>query len=520
MDGRAPIGLLDSVRMLSARDTAKIGVLTGLCAIFIDAVIAHGLFWDNDPYWTYWITKSFLITMVFTIGTAFLGAGVLQGLVITLVHTLILEVYYQWLAPVGLPQEPEWLDFNHLWVTGFPAHYLAILAGYLMAFWIFCRARLRAPVETGFEKAEPHAGGLVLSSMVAVAIILLISAVVTHLLLRGEFPGITYFVQHLLIGFVFIYIWSAFVGVGGWGWVIGALMLSLVWTAYGLYLGPTGLPEYVHYMGYSELWMRAFPGDLVSALIGLFAAIRLLPRLLPRHATLITALLVLLVSTSPRSEAKTMGLPANASAQGEAMQVFGANPYDPHHSVRASGEITIRVTEGGNRWSHVQNTDDVMLVAVFSGPSGDYRVVVDRAMPRHPHGLYTTWNGVVFDHPMHGDTGIGTAKLPLMRPDISLYGWGKVWRNGQLLSSMAPVHAMVTTKGPMRGIMLEVATENRDLQGTPDGYLTVMWLRIAALSMPRDVVQQREIIGWIALIGLTALFLALARQYEPVRQRL
>jgi hypothetical protein len=37
---------------LLAKDTVKFAVLVGLCAIFIDAVIAHGLFWDNDPYWT------------------------------------------------------------------------------------------------------------------------------------------------------------------------------------------------------------------------------------------------------------------------------------------------------------------------------------------------------------------------------------------------------------------------------------------------------------------------------------
>ena len=75
---------------LSIRGTAKFGVLTALCAIFIDAVIAHGLFWENDPYWTYWITKSFLIATVFIIGTAFLGIGLVQGLLITVVHTAIL----------------------------------------------------------------------------------------------------------------------------------------------------------------------------------------------------------------------------------------------------------------------------------------------------------------------------------------------------------------------------------------------------------------------------------------------
>lgn len=50
--------------MLTHKDTIKFGVLVGFAAIFIDAAIAHGLFWENDPYWTYWITKTFLITTV------------------------------------------------------------------------------------------------------------------------------------------------------------------------------------------------------------------------------------------------------------------------------------------------------------------------------------------------------------------------------------------------------------------------------------------------------------------------
>ncbi|NRP74965.1 hypothetical protein ILFOPFJJ_05888 [Ensifer psoraleae] len=81
--------------ILLAKDTVKFALLVGLPAIFIDAVIAHGLFWDKDPYWTYWITKSFLITSVFLFGTAFLGIGIRPGLILTAVHTAILEIYYQ-----------------------------------------------------------------------------------------------------------------------------------------------------------------------------------------------------------------------------------------------------------------------------------------------------------------------------------------------------------------------------------------------------------------------------------------
>ena len=137
--------------ILSPHDVLKFGILVGLSAIFIDASIAHGLFWDNDPYWTYWITKTFLITSVFTFGTAFLGVGIVPGAILTAVHTLILEIYYQWLAPVGLPQEPEWLDFNHLWITGVPAHYLAIFAGYLLALWLWRRNRVGVELDRAPE---------------------------------------------------------------------------------------------------------------------------------------------------------------------------------------------------------------------------------------------------------------------------------------------------------------------------------------------------------------------------------
>src|SRR2546423_7896216 len=77
------------------------GALVGLGAIFVDAVIAHGLFWDNDPYWTYWITKTFLIMTVFMVGVSLLGIGLWQGVAITAVHTVILTAYYDWFAPVG-----------------------------------------------------------------------------------------------------------------------------------------------------------------------------------------------------------------------------------------------------------------------------------------------------------------------------------------------------------------------------------------------------------------------------------
>lgn len=503
---------------LAARDTAKFGILTALAAIFIDAVIAHGLFWENDPYWTYWITKSFLIATVFIFGTAFLGIGIVQGMILTAVHTAILEIYYEWLAPIGLPQQPQWLDDNHLWVTGVPVHYLAILIGYLMALWIWRRAAPAAPREPAENRdTRATAAALAVSSLVAAVVVVLLSGIITNGLLMAEFPGITYFVQHLLIGFVFLYVWSAYVGMAGAGWPVGALMLALVWACYAIYLGPVGLPQEVHYLTHHQIWTRAFPGDLVAVLTGLFVTIRVLPRLSPRVAAY-TLLPFALIAVPDRSEAKPRGLHAAASASGPAHRVLGPNPVDLTSAQPVSGSIDIRVVEGGGRWSAVQAKDWVELAADFAAPDGRYRVLVDKVMPSHPLGKYTTWNGVSLNHEMHGETGIGTSKLPLMKPDISLYGWGKVWRNGELIAPMAPVHAMVTSKGAMTGVMLEVDTEEKTLAGIPDGYITVHWPNVSNLRMPRAMLRNVEIVGWIGLIGLTLLFGWLA-WHEERRQK-
>lgn len=500
--------------LLSARDVAKFGILVGLAAIFIDAIIAHGLFWDNDPYWTYWITKTFLITTVFTLGTAFFGVGLVQGLAITAVHTLILEIYYQWLAPVGLPQEPEWLDFNHLWTTGVPVHYLAIFAGYALALWIWRSAGPLARRDSDRREGDERrrsAKATALAALAATVVILVLDGIVTHALLFQRFPGITYFVQHLLVTFVFLYAWFAYMGEGASAWLVGALLLSLLWAAYAMYVGPTGLPEKVQYLGYEDLWLRAWPGALVAAGLGLWLTTRFVaPRIRGTGVALVLLVGGLSLVAPERAEAKAAD--ARAAASGEAMMVVGPNPVDMRSVRPAQGSIAVRVVEGGNRWSHVQNTDVVEVVANFASGGSRYRVEADRAMPRHPHGNYTTWNGVVFNHAMHGDTGIGTAALPKMAPEIALWGWGKVWRDGKLIAPMAAIHVMAAKAGPMPGVMLEVETEDKGLIDAPDGYLTVMWPRATAITLPEGVKRSRQIAGWVGLIGLALLFVWLAHR--------
>lgn len=209
------------------------------------------------------------------------------------------------------------------------------------------------------------------------------------------------------------------------------------------------------------------------------------------------------------------GLRASASGSGTVMVVSGDRPYDLARAHRGEGRIDVQTTDGGNRWSHLQNKDAMRVTAELTQGSDRISVVIDQPMPRHPHGRYTTWSGVVYEASQHGRTGIGTSELPLMQPEISLWGYAEVSLNGRVVAKGAPAHVMVTTHGEGKGIALDVAGEDRSLVGFRDGYLVALWPEIAAISMPEAEERNREYLGWAVLLALVLLFGWLAYN-EPV----
>ena len=100
MNASAPSaqGIAPTCVRLNASQFARFTALTALLAIFANAAIGHGLLWENDPYWTYWVTRTFLIATVFGLGTARFGIGASVGAGMTAVHTIVLTVYY-WIFP-------------------------------------------------------------------------------------------------------------------------------------------------------------------------------------------------------------------------------------------------------------------------------------------------------------------------------------------------------------------------------------------------------------------------------------
>jgi hypothetical protein len=256
-----------SAHRLTGREVIEFGALVGLLGIFYDAALAHGLFWENDPYWTYWVTKTFLITTVFSLSTAFFGIGLVQGALTTVVHTAILEAYYQFLSPIGLPREPQWLSFDHLWITGVPVHYGVIFAGYATGLWLW----RRRPVVAAMWQASPRRLGTF--ALLATMLVVALDGLIVQWLILGENPGLTYFVTRALIA-VPVFLWlAAYVGLDQVGVVAGAVLLAMAWTTYGMYLGPRGLPwGEITFAGYETLWLRSFPGQVVSMLLGTWLA--------------------------------------------------------------------------------------------------------------------------------------------------------------------------------------------------------------------------------------------------------
>ena len=449
---------MPEIAQISYKKTVSFGLLVGVTAIFIDASIAHGLWWENDPYWTYWVTKTFLITAIFIVGTSLLGIGKKPGLIITAIHTLILEIYYQWLSPVGLPQEPVWLSFRDLWFPGFIVHFLAIYAGYQIALWFWMRNQ-KGEILDGTSK-----GKVFKWTVSATWFILFLDGFITQGILLRSFPGITFFIQHLLIIYVFINLWNAYVGFYRGGTVMAALLLALLLTTYSMYLAPQGLPSSIpSYLGYSDLWLKSFPGTFISALIALWLLLRYNAiDMVRKMSTKIAALAILTSLLIPQTASALEELKASASASGSARMVKGDNPFNMESAIDGQGSIQIETTDIGNRWSHIQNIDSMYVSSTFNFDNNNYSIKIQNPMTRHPLG-YTTWMGVAYQEEMHGNSGVGS-------------------------------------------IMLEINTEDKGLIQTPDGYLHIFWENVDRITMPKMESTRREAVGWIILIALNVLF--------------
>ncbi|MEX2551520.1 MAG: hypothetical protein WD627_00765 [Actinomycetota bacterium] len=87
--------------------------------------------------------------------------------------------------------------------------------------------------------------------------------------------------------------------------------------------------------------------------------------------------------------------------------------------------------------------DRLEMTASFTSPDGhDYEVVASKVAP---HGwINPTGGGVITNFIQHGVTGWGTRLMPTEYSDLSWYGVGDIFRDGEKIAENRPMHGMLT----------------------------------------------------------------------------
>ena len=504
---------------LTPRDVAKFTLLVALSAIFIDATLGHGLLWENDPYWTYWVTKTFLIATIFGLGTAWAGIGIGRGAAITAVHTVVLTVYYWSLSPIGLPSNPEWLDLEHTWVTGVPIHFGVIFGGYVLALWLWNRRAARVEVA---ETSKGYGLSALLLGVVVVALAGLSSTII------AGFPGVTWFVVRLLLTVTFIIGWRAAVGRDAVAAVTGGVMLALVWAAYSHYLGPSGLPDLpvrildplapgaaAKWLTYKDVWLVSLPiHALLMSSVLLFDSFRVTedrsysPLTFPLVLAVVLIGAALVYPTVYKPTEATMG--TIGTARVESGEWLSGSFED------APAKLTVTAKDAGTRVSPLPPHDEVNLVAKVDASDGVYEIIANHPIVEDPAGRFTTWWGVGINVEHHGKSGIGTQRLPEVKSPLAIFATGNVTRDGEPVANNVPVHFMTSESPMMGGAKAELDVGDPDLDpvvGLPDGHLRVVWNQTTG-AVPKDGHIARYLLGSVVLVMFLIAGFGLIRRDE------
>jgi hypothetical protein len=493
-----------------------------MLAMLADAVIGHALLWQNDPYWTYWVTDTFLITTVFAIGTALLGIGVVRGAVITAVQMLVLTTYYWSLSPIGLPADAEWLDLQHTWVSGPPVHFGVYYLGYLTSLWLWRhRAAQNGPAPApaqGVELQHELRDGAVAALVTAAVIVVLVG--VAQTLILGQFPGLTWFVMRTVVLVPFTLGWRALAGRDRSAAVAGGLVAAFVLAAYGHYLGPVGLPNAnlrilaqdpppadVHWLTYTEEFLIMGPILVLVAVVAFvtlsqgwrrrWAPLRLGGRHIASVALAAGAIVAAgLVAASENEDADSTVTVTSVGVAG----VTGGRG-DETGLVLADGDMRFVASQANTRRTPLPPHDDVALTANVNHPNGIvYQVTVSDPIINDARGRFSTWGGVGFDVWHHGRSGIGARGPGAIRSEVATFGLADLRADGELVAVGVPVQAMTVAGG---GVELLVGDPASSVPFLPDGHLRAVWGEREGHS-PEGPERSRHLLGAVVLLALLA----------------
>jgi hypothetical protein len=510
----------------SLSTVVKFTALASSLAIFIDAAIAHAMFWGNDPYWTYWVTDPLLMATMFGLGTMLFGIGLGRGALVTAVHVLLLTTYYWSLAPIGLPSHPEWLDLERTWITGLPVHFAVYYMGYLGAMWLWGR---RGMNETSGRSASRSLAGIGAAAIAVSAFIVILTGLAQTLLFR-EFPGLTWFVMRIAIATPFTLTWWLLAGSDRRSVIAGGILLAFLLTTYSHYLAPVGLPSeparllaadsppaIVHWLTYREEFMAMLPLTALIASIGYWLSSRWLGgnRGTPFARSAIAGGLVGAVGLVilGAATAGDLGPEANqvtVTSSGTATIATGEN-------ATRSGVADLRMTVA-NSSTHrtpLPPHDRVDLTATAAANGRTYEINANQAVIADPAGRFTTWSGVGFGEWHEGRSGIGLLQAPPMKSDVVAFALGEIRSNGRLVATRVPLQVSATN-ADVRRLELRVG-DTAALPGA--AAIHVSWSDFEAESSDRSKYARYLFGGGVLLVFLIIVFSAAKRQQEPLIDR-
>jgi hypothetical protein len=512
-------GVSGPIRFPTLASVVKFAATAAVLAMVADAVVAHAILWHNDPYWTYWVTDTFLIMTIFGVGTAVFGAGVWRGAALTAVQTLVLTTYYWSLSPIGLPAHAEWLDLKHTWVTGVPVHFGVYYLGYLTALWLW-RRHLSATEPTGEVRAD--AGLALVTGGAIVAVVGLLQTV-----LLDEFPGLTWFIVRLVVLVPFILAWWSLAGRDGAAAVGGGIVAAILLTAYTHYLGPVGLPDAdlrvigqdpppspVHWLSYREEFLVILPITILVALAAFLLTSfwrgqRWTASGVSRPAMAVTGVsIVALLALGAVASGHTSTAAERASVTAAGQAAVEQGTYYQGELAPAQADLRLSAESRNTKNTPLPPHDQLDLVATIEHPNGArYEVTAGAAMVADPLGRWGTWSGVGYDRWQHGRSGVGTSLLPATRSEVAVYALAEVRADEQLIATDVPVHAMTTPDG---GVELHVGDPASPVPALPDGHLRILWDAHEA-DVPGSPETARNLLGAGLLIALLALAVAAVR---------
>lgn len=148
-------------------------------------------------------------------------------------------------------------------------------------------------------------------------------------------------------------------------------------------------------------------------------------------------------------------------ARGRRIHLFTDQPYG-RRIERAGGLIHLSAID---RKERDEPSEVQFLHATWSDPRdrGLYTIEWTGLRPAKRDG--GAYGGIGIQVPLHGRSGAGQRRQPEVTALVAMWGWGRLFRNGQPIADELPVHAAIALTDGRH--VLDVLVEGK---GPPDGF--------------------------------------------------